>query len=281
MAEIMYELRSPAYFQQFQRQFKYFISLSKPNLVSFQNYAISEHSANTLSSYCAVCQPHFHVLLESDSDNLLLKNIDFHAVPCLYSSFLYLFCKFTLIETFGDILQKLKLAIEFNENIPDKDLNSSTVIQERLPPQNPLSNLLKTAVENNFENMQNPTVTKEKAPSAQTTQFVTKPTRPKNGTGHKSLLNSNSKDKSVASSCKTTLKKKTAEKVCGSSSSSSSTQTDFLPTETLERIENILNGPHAFVLCKFMDIVKSGYGKIDIDSDLLFVKLTYEEKIKF
>ena len=59
MAEIMYELRSPAYFQQFQRQFKYFISLSQPNLVSFQNYAISEHSANTLSSYCAVCQPHF------------------------------------------------------------------------------------------------------------------------------------------------------------------------------------------------------------------------------
>ena len=60
-----------------------------------------------------------------------------------------------------------------------------------------------------------------------------------------------------------------------------STQTDTLPKESLERFEKILNDPHSGVLCKFMDIVVSGYGKIDIDSELVFMKLCYEEKIKF
>ena len=60
-----------------------------------------------------------------------------------------------------------------------------------------------------------------------------------------------------------------------------STQTDFLTQATLERFEKIVNGPHSAVLCKFMDIMLSGYGKIDIDSELLSVKLTYEEKIKY
>ena len=35
------------------------------------------------------------------------------------------------------------------------------------------------------------------------------------------------------------------------------------------------------VFCKVMDIFVSGYRKLDIDSELLFVRLVFEEKIKF
>ena len=59
------------------------------------------------------------------------------------------------------------------------------------------------------------------------------------------------------------------------------TQTDQICTETLKRVENILKGPHSGAFCKVMDTFLSGYGKLDIDSELLFVRLVFEEKIKF
>ena len=97
--------------------------------------------------------------------------------------------------------------------------------------------------------------------------YVSKPARPKTGVGQKTLQNM----------------KKTSDQnsLCANTAKSSSSQTENLTRETLERFEKILNGPHAVVLCKFMDVVLSGYGKIDIDSELCFVKLTFEEKIKF
>ena len=58
-------------------------------------------------------------------------------------------------------------------------------------------------------------------------------------------------------------------------------QTDGLSTETLKRFENILYGPHAGVFCQIMDIFVSGYGKLDIDNDVLCVRLIFEKKIKF
>ena len=58
-------------------------------------------------------------------------------------------------------------------------------------------------------------------------------------------------------------------------------QTDRLSTETLKRFENILYGPHAGAFCQIMDLFVSGYGKLDIDNDVLCVRLIFEEKIKF
>ena len=55
-------------------------------------------------------------------------------------------------------------------------------------------------------------------------------------------------------------------------------QTDGLSTETLKRFENILYGPHAGAFCQIMDIFVSGYGKLDIDNDVLCVRLIFEEK---
>ena len=58
-------------------------------------------------------------------------------------------------------------------------------------------------------------------------------------------------------------------------------QTEGLSTETLKRFEKILHGPHSGAFCQIMDIFVSGYGKLDIDNDVLCVRLVYEEKIKF
>ena len=62
---------------------------------------------------------------------------------------------------------------------------------------------------------------------------------------------------------------------------SSKTQTDQFSSETLKRVESILSGPHSGAFCQIMDIFMSGFGKLNIDSDLLFVRLVYEEKIQF
>ena len=57
-------------------------------------------------------------------------------------------------------------------------------------------------------------------------------------------------------------------------------QTDRLSTETLKRLEKILHGPHSSAFFQIMDIFVSGYGKLDIDNDVLCVRLVFEEKIK-
>ena len=55
---------------------------------------------------------------------------------------------------------------------------------------------------------------------------------------------------------------------------------DFFCSESIRRVENILSGPHSGACCQAMDIFVSGYGKLKIDSDLLSVRLVYEEKIE-
>ena len=58
-------------------------------------------------------------------------------------------------------------------------------------------------------------------------------------------------------------------------------QIDELNTETLKRFESLIIGPHSAAFCKIMDILTSGYGKLDVDTDVLFVKFVVEEKVKF
>ena len=58
----------------------------------------------------------------------------------------------------------------------------------------------------------------------------------------------------------------------------SKTQTDQFSSETLKRVESILSGLHSGAFCQIKDIYMSGFGKLNIDSDLLFVRLVYGEK---
>ena len=55
------------------------------------------------------------------------------------------------------------------------------------------------------------------------------------------------------------------------------TQTDNFSSETLRRFESILTGPHSGAFRQMMDIFVSGYG----NTDLLFIRFVYEEKIQF
>ena len=250
MAEIMNEIRLPTYFHSFQKKFKFLISETKPNLSAYKNYAICEHNTNfTTTSFCSVKVPHFHILFEATNLNSTIKSRKLFQVPCLYSTFLHLFACFESLETSGDIIQKLILAVEFNKNSNNADggdsVQFSTPLEKRLPS-------LKKFTPNEMVSTSNS--------GSSSSEFIKKPARP-TGAGQKTIQNA------IFSSNQ-------------SSNVNCSTQTDTLPKETLERFEKIINGPHSGVLCKFMDIILSGYGKIDIDSELIFVKLTYEEKIK-
>ena len=79
----------------------------------------------------------------------------------------------------------------------------------------------------------------------------------------------------------TGITQKTIHNTISAETGHEQTQSDQICTETLKRVENILSGPHSGAFCKVMDIFVSGYGKLDIDSELLFVRLVFEEKIKF
>ena len=68
---------------------------------------------------------------------------------------------------------------------------------------------------------------------------------------------------------------------CITKSNNQQTQTDSFASESLKRFQNILSGPHSGAFCQIMDIFLSGYGKLLVDTDVLFVRIVYEEKIKF
>ena len=61
-----------------------------------------------------------------------------------------------------------------------------------------------------------------------------------------------------------------------------STATGHEQTQTGQycTVKNVLSGPHSGAFCKIMDITVSGFGKLDIESELLFVRLVIEEKVK-
>ena len=70
--------------------------------------------------------------------------------------------------------------------------------------------------------------------------------------------------------------------VCfGSQTKSVQTQTDLITNVTIERFTNILNGENAAEFSRIIDIILSGYGCMEIDSNTLFVKFIMEKKFKF
>ena len=82
MVEAMYE-RSPAYFKQFQKKFRFFfVSDEKPSSLFARNYAECMHFEN---GYCEVLPSnHYHVLFDvSDVSTEILKQNKLYAVPFL------------------------------------------------------------------------------------------------------------------------------------------------------------------------------------------------------
>ena len=60
------------------------------------------------------------------------------------------------------------------------------------------------------------------------------------------------------------------------------TQTDIMITNvTIEPFINIFNGENAAEFSRMIDIILSGYGCMENDSNTLFVKFIMEKKFKF
>ena len=78
-----------------------------------------------------------------------------------------------------------------------------------------------------------------------------------------------------------TLRRRLPQFCFASRTRSIQTQTDLITNVTIERFINILNGDNAAKFSKFIDIILSGYGRLEIDSNTLFVKFIMEKKFKF
>ena len=57
------------------------------------------------------------------------------------------------------------------------------------------------------------------------------------------------------------------------------TQTDLITNVRIERFINILNGDNATEFSEIIDIILSGYGRLEIDSNTLFVKIIMKKKL--
>ena len=95
-----------------------------------RNYVVCMHFEN---GFCEVLPSnHYHVLFDvSDVSTEILKRNKFYEVPCLYTTFKIFFSYGATVDTTGEILEKLKLAVEYNDSAPPTK-GEATTIQKRL-----------------------------------------------------------------------------------------------------------------------------------------------------
>ena len=77
------------------------------------------------------------------------------------------------------------------------------------------------------------------------------------------------------------LRKRLPQICFASQTRSIQTQTDLITNVTIERFIRILNGDNAAEFSKIIDIILSGYGRLEIDSNTLFVKFIIEKQFNF
>ena len=232
MVEAMFE-RSPSYFKQFQKQFKFLVTNEIINLSSVKSFAVCSHFD---SEFCQLTTTtstnHFHVLIDTTEAATnyddIFKRIKAFPVSCLFTTFRYLFSSAVDLETKGDVFFKLKLAVDFNIKNEEKP-ESAAKVRKRLPAIVSLSQQLQT----------------------------------------KTAGNSNNNNGNIVKSVKTTVAQKSVHNMI---LPGKQTQTDNFSSETLRRFESILTGPHSGAFCQIMDIFVSGYGNLNIDTDVLFIR---------
>ena len=210
MVEAMYE-QSPEFFKKFRKNFKFFILNNEPDASQLPlntNFAFATHSIQNES--CAQLldndHPHIHVLIEVTKDCVdVVKKMTSttFVVPCLLSSFKHLILGCSKLHLSGPLMEKLKVAVNYNNSIINSTDIGGASLRRRLP------------------------------------------------------------------------------QVCFASQTRSiQTQTDLITNVTIERFIHILNGDNAAEFSKIIDIILSGYGRLEIDSNTLFVKFIMEKKFK-
>ena len=127
----MYE-RSPSYFKQFQKQFRFKMIDQKPtHITSLINYAGCPHFE---SEYCKIATNHFQLLIDDSTDIGSAKQNKSFAVPCRFATFKHLFSNSSKLETNGDVFTELKLTIDYNDKTGEQ-IDPATV-HMRLPISN-------------------------------------------------------------------------------------------------------------------------------------------------
>ena len=180
------------------------------------------------------------------------------SVPCIFTCFKYLVSPPAKdVKGNNELFDKLKLALTYSAQpvAANLDLLDFTAIKNCLP------NLLLSATSSNKQILPKQNFCK-KSPAIGGQKRIDNTVTP----AASSTLNKSAR-------ISTSVSKKHIE--------SRHVQTDEMNTKTLKRFESLINGPHSNAFCKTMDIVTSGYGKIDVDIDVLFVKFIVEEKVKF
>ena len=179
------------------------------------------------------------------------------SASCIFTSFKYLVSPAKEVKGNCELFDKLKLALTYSAQpvAANLDLLDFNAIKKRLPI------LLLSATTSNKQTSPNQNVCM-KPPAVGGQKRIDNTFTP---------AASSTSNKSARIS--TSVSKKHTE--------SRHVQTDEMNAETLRRFESLINGPHSAAFCKIMDILTSGYGKFDVDTDVLFVKFIVEEKIKF
>ena len=116
MVEAMVE-RTPEYFRQFSKQYRYFICRSEPifDHTVTKNFAYSLHMND---DFCKVPGSHYHVIASNDQLPNSFKSTASKPfiIPCLFTCF-KLLIKFNLTNTIfrGEIMNKIDEAVNYNE----------------------------------------------------------------------------------------------------------------------------------------------------------------------
>ena len=112
MAEAMYE-RSPDYFRQFQKSFRFLLFFCKPNLErKIANFAFANHHKSLL---CHNSSVHYHVQISSENLSSLegTDSSKAYAIPSLFTCFKCLIYDFDGFVVHGPILEKLIDAVDY------------------------------------------------------------------------------------------------------------------------------------------------------------------------
>lgn len=115
MVEAMYE-NSPDFFKQFQKNFRFYVSDTRPTLRehNFVNFCFGVHNCD---KFCPVSTHHYHVLVDVENNVELFKKlgIKLYVVPCLFSCYKLLLANTEEFFCTGDIFNKLQKAISLSK----------------------------------------------------------------------------------------------------------------------------------------------------------------------
>ena len=210
MVEAMFE-RTPEYFRQFQKLFRYFICNSEPQIHSnlTKNFAYSQRKKD----HCKIQQFHYHVIAAVDQLQQSLKDTSSkpYTIPCLFTCFQLLILGSSHIVHYGEVMEKLQEAVSYND---------SEVMEK-----------LQEAVSYNYQHILTVSNSKKKLPNVN--MIMTQDVQ---------------------------------------------TQTDFLPTCTIDRFYSIYKGGMYGELSKILDILNSGYGCLHVDNSLTLINFNLESK---